>query len=164
MGGSFRCGARTELRVGEGHGGVARTVLGVVRVLRPDDLDRHERTVRIASQVDDAHATRAESFQQVVVPEARRVGGQQRRRHRVGILPRGAAVRNGARRPACLTATGSGAGRAIAAQELALAIAEEFVKVLPPGPRAARMREIRERLDETWFSWIGGRQTACSPR
>ena len=25
-----------------------------------------------------------------------------------------------------------------------------------PGPRAARLREIRERLPETWFSWIGG--------
>jgi hypothetical protein len=45
------------------------------------------------------------------------------------------------------------------AQELALAIAERFVSLLPTGPRAARLREIREHLDETWFSWIGG----CEP-
>ena len=44
------------------------------------------------------------------------------------------------------------------AQQLALAIAETFVKLLPAGPRAARMREIAEYLDETWFSWIGGHQ------
>ncbi|MCD2196902.1 DUF3500 domain-containing protein [Actinomycetospora endophytica] len=42
------------------------------------------------------------------------------------------------------------------AQELALAVAEAFVALLPTGPRAARMREVRESLDETWFSWIGG--------
>ncbi|GIM89611.1 DUF3500 domain-containing protein [Paractinoplanes toevensis] len=42
------------------------------------------------------------------------------------------------------------------AQRLALAIAEDFAKLLPVGPRAARMREIRQHLDETWFSWIGG--------
>jgi hypothetical protein len=44
------------------------------------------------------------------------------------------------------------------ARRLALSIAEEFVGLLPAGPRAARMREIHERLDETWFSWIGGWQ------
>jgi Protein of unknown function (DUF3500) len=42
------------------------------------------------------------------------------------------------------------------AQRLALRIAESFVRVLPEGPRAARMREIEAHLDETWFSWIGG--------
>jgi hypothetical protein len=43
-----------------------------------------------------------------------------------------------------------------AAQRLALAIAEAFVRVLPAGPRASRMREIGAHLDETWFCWIGG--------
>jgi hypothetical protein len=42
------------------------------------------------------------------------------------------------------------------AQLLALRIAESFVRLLPAGPRAARMREIEAVLDETWFSWIGG--------
>jgi hypothetical protein len=42
------------------------------------------------------------------------------------------------------------------AQRLVLAIAESFVRLLPTGPRAARLREIEEHLDETWFSWIGG--------
>jgi hypothetical protein len=45
------------------------------------------------------------------------------------------------------------------AQQAALAIAESFVRLLPPGPRAARMREIEAHLDESWFSWIGG----CAP-
>ncbi|MCK2212352.1 DUF3500 domain-containing protein [Actinomadura sp. ATCC 31491] len=42
------------------------------------------------------------------------------------------------------------------ARELALAIAESFVRPLPEGPRAARMREVAGHLDETWFCWIGG--------
>ena len=44
------------------------------------------------------------------------------------------------------------------AQEKALQIAEAFLRLLPEGPRAARMREVREHLDETWFSWIGGHE------
>ena len=43
-----------------------------------------------------------------------------------------------------------------AAQELVLQAVEQFVLLLPRGPRAARLREVREHLDETWFSWIGG--------
>jgi hypothetical protein len=44
----------------------------------------------------------------------------------------------------------------LAVRELVLAIVERFSVLLPRGPRAARMREVREHLDETWFSWIGG--------
>jgi hypothetical protein len=43
-----------------------------------------------------------------------------------------------------------------AAQEKARQIAETFVRLLPEGPRAARLREIEAHLGETWFSWIGG--------
>jgi hypothetical protein len=42
------------------------------------------------------------------------------------------------------------------ARRLTLAIAETFVRLLPAGPRTARLREIEQHLDETWFSWIGG--------
>jgi hypothetical protein len=42
------------------------------------------------------------------------------------------------------------------AQRAALAVAESFVRLLPEGPRRARMRGIEAHLDETWFSWIGG--------
>src|SRR6195952_19983 len=45
------------------------------------------------------------------------------------------------------------------ARELVLAIVEQFVLPLPTGPRSARMREIREHLTDTWFSWIGGHQS-----
>jgi hypothetical protein len=44
------------------------------------------------------------------------------------------------------------------ARRLALAIAETFVRVLPDGPRAARLREVSEHLDDTWFCWIGGHE------
>ncbi|MFE1980175.1 DUF3500 domain-containing protein [Streptomyces mirabilis] len=44
------------------------------------------------------------------------------------------------------------------ARQILLLIAESFVSLLPDGPRAARMREIRDHLDETWFSWIGGHE------
>ena len=43
-----------------------------------------------------------------------------------------------------------------AARRLVLEIAETFVELLPAGPRAARLREIEQFLDETWFCWIGG--------
>ena len=42
------------------------------------------------------------------------------------------------------------------ARALVLAVAETFVRLLPAGPRAARLREIEAHLDETWVSWIGG--------
>lgn len=42
------------------------------------------------------------------------------------------------------------------ARRLVLAIAGTFVRLLPEGPRAARLREIEQHLDETSFSWIGG--------
>jgi hypothetical protein len=41
-------------------------------------------------------------------------------------------------------------------QELLLRTVEAFLVLLPPGPLAAHMRRIRQRLDETFFSWIGG--------
>ena len=44
------------------------------------------------------------------------------------------------------------------AQQLVWAVVEEFVSLLPAGPRAARMREIVDHLDETWFCWIGGHE------
>ncbi|WP_220277348.1 DUF3500 domain-containing protein [Streptomyces himalayensis] len=44
------------------------------------------------------------------------------------------------------------------AREILLEIADSFVSLLPEGPRTARMREIRDHLDETWFSWIGGHE------
>jgi hypothetical protein len=43
-----------------------------------------------------------------------------------------------------------------ASQQAALRIAESFVRLLPEGPRAARLREIEAHLAEAWFSWIGG--------
>jgi len=42
------------------------------------------------------------------------------------------------------------------ARHLVLQIVETFVRLLPAGPRAARLREVTAHLDETTFSWIGG--------
>lgn len=42
------------------------------------------------------------------------------------------------------------------ARRLVVELVEEFVALLPAGPRAARMREVVDHLDETWLSWIGG--------
>jgi len=42
------------------------------------------------------------------------------------------------------------------AQGLVMSIVEQFILPLPAGPRAGRLREVREHLDQTWFSWIGG--------
>jgi hypothetical protein len=44
------------------------------------------------------------------------------------------------------------------ARRLVLALAATFVRLLPDGPRAARMREIEQHLDDTWLCWIGGHE------
>ena len=44
------------------------------------------------------------------------------------------------------------------ARELLLGFVEQFVSLLPAGPRRARMREVVAHLDETWLSWIGGHE------
>ncbi|MFK0106713.1 DUF3500 domain-containing protein [Streptomyces sp. NPDC091217] len=44
------------------------------------------------------------------------------------------------------------------ARELVLDIVEEFFSVLPEGPRAARMRQVRNHLQDMWWCWIGGHQ------
>ncbi|MCV2487769.1 DUF3500 domain-containing protein [Geodermatophilus sp. YIM 151500] len=48
------------------------------------------------------------------------------------------------------------AGMPAEAQRLCLALVEAFVRLLPEGPRRARLREVQEHWDDTWFSWIGG--------
>ncbi|MGY1812687.1 DUF3500 domain-containing protein [Blastococcus sp. SYSU D00820] len=42
------------------------------------------------------------------------------------------------------------------ARQAVLDVVATFVRLLPEGPRAARMREIEAHLDRTWFCWIGG--------
>jgi len=37
-----------------------------------------------------------------------------------------------------------------------LELVDEFIALLPTGPRRARLREVERHLDETWVSWIGG--------
>lgn len=44
------------------------------------------------------------------------------------------------------------------AQGVVWAIVADFLSLLPAGPRAARLREVRDQLDDTWFSWIGGHE------
>ena len=39
-----------------------------------------------------------------------------------------------------------------------LDVVAAFVRLLPEGPRTARLREVAAHLDETWFSWIGGHE------
>jgi hypothetical protein len=41
-------------------------------------------------------------------------------------------------------------------QQQILSLIETFINYLPDKPRSARMRQITSKLDETWFSWIGG--------
>jgi hypothetical protein len=44
------------------------------------------------------------------------------------------------------------------ARRLVVGFVEQYVRLLPAGPREARMREVVEHLDETWFCWIGGHE------
>lgn len=42
------------------------------------------------------------------------------------------------------------------AQNVIMDIVAQFLILLPEGPRAAKLREVREWMGETWVSWIGG--------
>lgn len=44
------------------------------------------------------------------------------------------------------------------ARRLVVDVVDQYMSLLPTGPRAARLREVVEHLDETWFCWIGGHQ------
>lgn len=43
-----------------------------------------------------------------------------------------------------------------AQQEQLLKVVDAFIEYLPPGPREARLRQVQNMLERTWFSWIGG--------
>ncbi|WP_336031779.1 DUF3500 domain-containing protein [Geodermatophilus sp. FMUSA9-8] len=49
-----------------------------------------------------------------------------------------------------------GADLSADARARVLHLVSTFVRLLPEGPRAARLREVGAHLDDTWFSWIGG--------
>ena len=42
------------------------------------------------------------------------------------------------------------------AQEAVVDLVATFLNILPEGPRRAKVREVREHLNESYFSWIGG--------
>jgi len=44
------------------------------------------------------------------------------------------------------------------AQQLVLQLTETFARLLPTGPRAARLREVTTHLADTTVSWIGGHE------
>ena len=44
------------------------------------------------------------------------------------------------------------------ARQAVLSFCEELVALLPEGPRRPRLREIEQRLDDTWVIWMGGWQ------
>ncbi len=44
------------------------------------------------------------------------------------------------------------------AQDVIMDIVAQFLVLLPEGPRAAKLREVREWMGETWVSWIGGHE------
>lgn len=43
-------------------------------------------------------------------------------------------------------------------REAMLRLVETFLVILPEGPRAAKMREVRDHLGEARFCWIGGHE------
>src|SRR5699024_1583584 len=42
------------------------------------------------------------------------------------------------------------------AQEAVVDLVATVLNILPEGPRRAKVREVREHLNESYFSWIGG--------
>jgi hypothetical protein len=112
--------------------------------------DRIDLGLRLMAALSDEQRRQAVVFEQMVdpaMPEGRVHPGDER--HLAGAFQDNRVIPVEGLRVAELPAE---------AQQAALAIAEAFVRLLPQGPRAARMREIEAHLDETWFCWIGGHQ------
>jgi len=45
-------------------------------------------------------------------------------------------------------------------QQLAIDIVDDYLRLLPDGPRAARLREVRDHIGETYLTWIGGSESS----
>jgi hypothetical protein len=116
--------------------------------LRDVFADRIALGLRLMAALDDSQRQAAVVYEQMVdpaMPEGRVHPGDER--HLAGAFQDNRVIPFEGVRVAELSAE---------AQSAALQIAASFVRLLPDGPRAARMREIEAHLDETWFSWIGG--------
>jgi hypothetical protein len=112
--------------------------------------DRIDLGLRLMAALDPGQRRAAVVFEQMVdpaMPEGRVHPGDER--HLAGAFQDNRVIPFEGVRVADMPAE---------AQQHALAIAETFVRLLPEGPRAARLREIAAHLDQTWFSWIGGHQ------
>ncbi len=112
--------------------------------------DRIDLGLRLMTALDPGQRRAAVVFEQMVdpaMPEGRVHPGDER--HLAGAFQDNRVIPVEGVRVADLPAE---------AQQHALAIAESFVRLLPEGPRAARLREIAAHLDQTWFSWIGGHE------
>lgn len=116
--------------------------------LRDVFADRIALGLRLMAALDDSQRQAAVVYEQMVdpaMPEGRVHPGDER--HLAGAFQDNRVIPFEGVRVAELSAE---------TQSAALQIAASFVRLLPDGPRAARMREIEAHLDETWFSWIGG--------
>ncbi|HYX97716.1 MAG TPA: DUF3500 domain-containing protein [Geodermatophilus sp.] len=112
--------------------------------------DRIDLGLRLMAALDPGQRRAAVVFEQMVdpaMPEGRVHPGDER--HLAGAFQDNRVIPFEGVRVADMPAE---------AQQHALAIAETFVRLLPEGPRAARLREIAAHLDQTWFSWIGGHE------
>jgi hypothetical protein len=116
--------------------------------LRDVFADRIELGTRLMAALTDDQRARATVYAQMVdpaMPPGRVHPGDER--HLAGafqdnrvIPPEGVPV----------------AELSAAARQRVVDLVGTFVRLLPEGPRAARLREIEAHLDQTWFSWIGG--------
>ena len=116
--------------------------------LRDVFADRIALGLRLMAALDEEQREAAVVYEQMVdpaMPEGRVHPGDER--HLAGAFQDNRVIPFEGVRVADLSAD---------ARSAALQIAASFVRLLPEGPRAARMREIEAHLDETWFSWIGG--------
>jgi hypothetical protein len=112
--------------------------------------DRVRLGLDLMAALDDDQRAAATAFEQMVdpaMPDGRVHPGDER--HLAGAFQDNRVIPFEGVRVAELSAE---------AQSAALQIAASFVRVLPDGPRAARLREIGAHLHDTWFSWIGGHQ------
>lgn len=111
-------------------------------------VPRIELGVRLMSALTPEQRTAATVFEQMVdpaMPEGRVHPGDER--HLAGAFQDNRVIPFEGIRVDELSAE---------AQRCVVDIVEQFLGILPTGPRAAKMREVREHLSTTWLSWIGG--------
>lgn len=110
-----------------------------------DRVDAGTDVMALLSQEQRAEAVVYEQILDPAMPEGRVHPGDER--HLAGAFQDNRVIPDEGVRVGTLDAR---------TQEAVVDLVATFLKILPQGPRRAKLREVGEHLHESYFSWIGG--------